>query len=154
MKNSIIKIGNQALAIFAILIIVISALSSFLGQEAAQYSTLFALGGNGLSINTIWELGLFSLVVSLLRSLMYSNRIFKNITMTMRTVMILVIMIVAATVFVILFGWFSLNDAKAWVSYAVSLLLSIAASTVISAISENKINKEMQIALEQLQEEE
>ena len=57
---------------------------------------------------------------------------------------------VAITVFAVIFGWFPLNNIAAWIGFIVSFAVCTAVSAVFMRLEERAENKKMQEALNRL----
>ena len=57
---------------------------------------------------------------------------------------------IAIIVFVIVFGWFPIENAAAWVGFIVSFAVCTGVSALLMRLEENAENKKMQDALNRL----
>lgn len=121
------------------------------GETAKDYSTLFALGSQGLAVNTMLEFLLLAALIATLRFLLFEDAgKIKNIPLVARVVIMFGAVIVIMALFVIWFGWFPINVWEAWVSFLASFLICAIVSAVLSSVKERYDNKKLEEALEQL----
>ena len=69
-------------------------------------------------------------------------------SMLARNVLFFLIITVTIVLFVILFGWFPINDMKAWIGFFISFAVSSTVAVVLSRIRERAENDKMNRALE------
>lgn len=121
------------------------------GEAAKDYSTLFALGSQGLTVNTMLEFLLLAALIATLRFVLFEDAgKIKNIPLVARVVIMFGAVIVIMVLFVIWFGWFPINVWEAWVSFVASFLICAIISVVLSSVKERYENKKLEEALEQL----
>ena len=67
-----------------------------------------------------------------------------------RNILFFLTIMIAITVFVIIFGWFPINEVGAWIGFIVSFAVCTAVSAVFMRLEERAENKKMQEALNRL----
>ena len=71
-------------------------------------------------------------------------------SLVVRNILFFATIMVAITVFAVIFGWFPLNNIAAWIGFIVSFAVCTVISSVLMRIEENAENKKMQDALNRL----
>lgn len=137
---------------FGISMLVMNIFCVLFGDNAKEFSTLFELGGAGLSVETAMELLALNILIIAARALFLSDRIFKKISPVCRTVCLVTAVIALTGVFIAAFGWFPLNSLPAWTIFFVCFVLSFLASWFVTSLKEKAENKKLAEALERLKE--
>jgi magnesium-transporting ATPase (P-type) len=143
----------EMMLIFGITLLIITVICCLLGEEAKEYSTMFALGSKGVSANTILQFLLSSACITGLRFLFFSDRIFKKMSIAKRTIIMLLSVIVLIGVFAYIFDWFPVTNLKCWLSFFVCFGICFIVSVVISYLKENMDNKQLADGLNRIKEE-
>ena len=133
---------------FGIMVLMFVIITDMLGDSAKGYSTLFEMGGTGLSLNTLLQLFALAAIISVCRRVLYSDTLIKSMSMIARNVIFFVAITVTIMLFVIFFGWFPINDISAWIGFFVSFAICSAVAVVLSRIRERAENDRMNRALE------
>ena len=124
----------QVFIIFSVAIMTISLLGLFVGDAAKGMSTLFSLGSRGIALSTIGQLFLMSLIIAALNTIILSDKLLKNVMMLWKIVIMLVLIIITIICFILLFGWFAIDNLYAWVGFAISFGSGFAISTMVMMI--------------------
>lgn len=135
-------------ATYGIIVVIFAVLDLAVGKEAAGYSTFFAYGNNALGVNTLLQLLLLSVIISVAANLLLSDRWIRRMPMIARNILFFLTITVAIVLFVIVFAWFPLHDPKAWAGFLISFTLCSALAVVISRLRERAENRKMDRALE------
>lgn len=143
----------QILQIFGISVLTITLLSFLLGGQAKEYSTLFRLGNTGVPVDTILQYLLFSVCITVSRYVFFTDFIFRKMSITTRTVLMLSSIIGLTGLFTYCFGWFPINDAKCWTMFFICFGISFVISFLVSRKKENMDNRKLEAALKTLKEE-
>ncbi len=144
---------SQVMIIFGSTLLILSVFCILFGEEAKDYSAMFALGSKGLSVDIMYQFFLVSVIIAALRFLFFTDRWIKNLSLTLRTLSMFALVLATVITFILLFDWFPTDDAKAWVGFVVCFLFSIAVSTGISILKEKTENTKMEKALERIKSE-
>lgn len=96
---------SQIFATYGITIVIFIILGCIIGDEAATYSSLYALGRQGYSLATLIQLFAMSVIITLTQILFLSDRWIKNLSIIVRSSCFFVSVILAIVVFVIVFSW-------------------------------------------------
>ncbi|NLY20359.1 MAG: DUF3021 domain-containing protein [Tissierellia bacterium] len=135
-KIKIMKILNQILIDFVIVVLVLMVVGPIVGNDAKEISTLFSLGSVGIEYITLFQALLIAVVSTLLSELLTSDLIFKNMLLLWKTVITLFIVGISAGSMSALFGWLPKDDFKIWIMYIVCFL--ICATISILVVMKNK----------------
>ena len=118
-KKGLLDYLGETFVIFGITLLVIAVTCLMAGEEAKEYSSMFALGREGIPLATIFEYLLSSACVTLLRFLFFSEVLLKKMSVTKRTGGMLISVIAMVGVFAFVFGWFPVDEPKCWAAFFV-----------------------------------
>ena len=76
-----------------------------------------------------------------------SDSIIKNMRVPLRTTLYLIAVTIFIIIMIFAFGWFPVDLPMAWIGFAVSYMLSLIVSVVITFAKERMENNRMQEAL-------
>ena len=147
-KNSIFGFLNHVLVIFGITVVCLMVFVALFGEEAEGVSTIFGLGDQGITISTLLQYLLLSVLITALRLLYFTDKFMKKASIALRTVLMFVSIIIAIAVFAAVFGWFPVHMWQAWLAFFVCFAVSAGISTAVSVIKEKSDNEKLQAALE------
>ena len=151
-RETIFDFVGQILMIFGFSIICLNVFCVLFGDSAKGYSTIFELGGDGLSVKTMMQFLLTAIMIAVFRYLFFTEFLIKKASIGVRTIGMFFVIIVMMVLFVGVFGWFPLNMWKPWVAFFISFGISAAVSTIISVYREKIENQKMEEALERLKQ--
>lgn len=123
------------------------------GAGAKEYSAMFSLGSGGLSIATMSQFFLISVISVALRYLFFSDRILKKRSRGLRIVLTYLSVFLAIVVSVIVFDWFPIGEWQPWLGFLLCFGFSITISTIVAIRRERSENARMEIALKRYKEE-
>ncbi len=149
-RYTIFDFFGQVFFIFGVTVTCLTGFVMLFGAEAAGMSTIFALAEKGLAVATLGQFLLMAVIITLLRFVLLTDCIIKRCPLIARTICMFVFVVIMIGVFAACFGWFPVNEVKAWIMFFVSFILSCAISVTLSVWKENKENEKMQEALERL----
>ncbi|MBO7531201.1 MAG: hypothetical protein J6T50_05290 [Lachnospiraceae bacterium] len=151
-KKSVFGYIAQLLATYGAMVVIFIVFDICIGRSTEGYSTLFELGSRGLTVNTLLQLLLLAVLVTIAQVVFLTDVLIKNMNMIARNFLFIIAIFVSIVVFAVSFGWFPVNDLAAWVGFLVSFSLSMAASLLITRFIEKSENKKMQEALDKYME--
>lgn len=151
-RKHILDYLSQIILIFGITLLVITAVCFLVGEDAREYSTMFALGSKGIPINTIWQYLMSSACIAGLRFLFLTDSVFKKMSITKRTIGMVISVIALIGVFAYGFGWFPVNEPKYWMIFLVCFGICFVISAAVSIWKENTDNKQLSDGLKNLKE--
>lgn len=146
-KKTIFDYIKQLFTTYGIMVVIFIVTNLLVGNEARVLSTLFALGSVGLSTVTLLQLFLLALIITIAQNIFLSDILIKNMALIVRNILFFVTVMVASTLFIILFSWFPIGDPRAWIGFIVCFAICTAVSAGIMRLEENAENKKMQEAL-------
>ncbi|MBQ5330618.1 MAG: hypothetical protein J6F31_05140 [Oscillospiraceae bacterium] len=117
------------------------------GNDAAGYSSIFSLAGEGLSVSTCLQFLLAVITAVGMRVLFMTDTLIKDMPLWARITALFASVFLSIVAFVILFGWFPVNDPAAWVMFTVCFLVSCTVSVIVSAAAEREENRRLDKAL-------
>ncbi|MBO4450262.1 MAG: hypothetical protein J5777_06725 [Clostridiales bacterium] len=149
-RKTIFEYISQLFTTYGIIVLIFIVINCFIGNEARSVSTLFSLGSAGLSSATLAELLLLAFIITVAQNVFLSDILIKNMALIVRNILFFMTVMIAIAVFVILFGWFPINEAGAWIGFLVSFAVCTAVSAFFMRLEERAENKKMQEALNKL----
>ena len=149
-KKNIFDYIKELFTSYGIVVLLFIVINLIIGNEAGSVSSLFALGSKGLSTATLLQLLFLVLIITVAQNLFLTDLVIKNMALVVRNILFFVTILVAITVFAVVFSWFPLNDPRAWIGFLVSFSVCTVVSSVIMRMEENAENKKMQDALNRL----
>lgn len=152
-EKTIFDYISQVFVIFGATVLILNMFCLLFGKDAKELSTLFSLGNQGLSVATMLQFLAMSVFITVWRFLFFTDKVIKNLSLSLRTVGMFTTVVLTIIMFVLLFGWFPLDDWKAWLGFAVSFVISVAMSLGLSTLKEKTEEEKMAKALERLKEE-
>lgn len=152
-KNTIYDYLINVIIVYGISIISICLFCILFGEKAKSVSTIFSLGNEGISITTLIEFFMLSIIISGLRWLFLTNIIIKNLSITFRSALMFGCVIILVGIFAAIFKWFPVNMAMPWIMFFICFFICASASVYFSLLKEKSDNKKIQEALNKLKEE-
>lgn len=151
-RKGVLDYLGQVFVIFGVTLLVIAVTCSVKGEEAKGYSSMFALGKEGIPLETVFEYLLSSASITLLRFLFFSDALLKKTSVTKRLGGMLVCVIGLIGIFAFGFGWFPVEEPKCWVAFLVCFAVCFAASLTVCLVRERGQNKRLAEALKKWKE--
>ena len=142
LKKSVFSFGASVLFLICI--------SYAVGDEAKEISPMFAFGHEGLPLPVLAEFFGLSVLFALERFLFFTDCIIKKMGLVLRTACTAICAIATAVAGILVFRWFPTNNALAWVSFAISFLVCLVGSLLITYTKEKRENRKMADALEKM----
>ena len=139
---------GDVFAIYGISILILNVFCLLFGREAKGYSALFALGEEGLTCITMLQFFMASLCTVFLRFLFFTDTVIRQMSVLVRTVCMIAAEIAVIALFILLCGWFPVDEWLPWVMFFVSFGICFVAAMICTMINERMKNRRMQEALE------
>ena len=139
---------SQLLATYGAMVVIFVVFGLCIGNGTAGYSTLFEMGGKGLTMSTLLQLLMLSVLVTVVQVIFLTDLLIRNMNMIARNCCFITLICIAIVAFAVSFGWFPVDDPKAWIGFIISFSLSMTLSLLITRFIEKTENKKMQEALE------
>jgi len=152
-KKTIFDFCANILIIYSISVISILTFCFIFGENAKDVSTIFRLGNKGISINTMFEFLVLSIFISGMKWLFFTDIIIKNLSLTLRSVLMFGIVIIIVGIFATIFKWFPVTTPLPWIMFFVCFFVCTVISIIITMLKEKSENKKMEDALERLKKE-
>lgn len=152
-KNTIFDYLINVMVVYGISIISICLFCFLFGEEVKDVSSIFSLGNAGISITTLIEFLIISIIISGLRWLFFTDIIIKNLSITFRCALMVTCVIILVGVFAAVFKWFPVNMAMPWIMFFICFFICASVSVGVSLLKEKSDNKKIQDALNKLKEE-
>ena len=153
-KPTILDYLSQVFMIFGITVLALNVFCLLFGNSAQDFSAIFSLGGAGLSVKTMLQFLLAIAVTIVLRYVFMTDLIIKKMPLAARIIAVFAAAFLNIVIFIVLCGWFPLDNLTAWIMFLISFAISCAASTAISTFKEKTENRILEEALNRLKEEE
>ena len=152
-KPTIFDYLSQVFMIFGITVLALNIFCLIFGETAKEFSTIFALGRNGLSVETMLQFLLAIAITITFRLVFMTDLIIKKMPLTARIIVLFAAAFLNIVVFVIVCGWFPVDNLLAWIMFLISFTVSCTLSTLVSLLWERTENKRLEEALNKLKEE-
>lgn len=149
-KKTAVDYAGQIFAQFGFSILVLNVLCLMVGEEAKEISTLFNMGGDGLSVAAIMQFFGVAIVIMGFRILFCTDRFIKEMSITLRIAGMLLCIVGAVAVCTVVFGWFPVDMWEAWLGFLISFGLCFAGSLTVMRLQEKIQNRRMEEALRKL----
>jgi magnesium-transporting ATPase (P-type) len=127
---------------FSVTILVITITGILLARcdvNVRDTINLFASGGNGLAYEAILQLAAFSALIAFFSVLLFDEWFLPKLRFLRRAFVFMLLVIVTASIFVIIFKWFPTDDILAWLSF---ILLTVACFAVSFGLTMLKAKRE------------
>lgn len=153
-RKTVFDYCGRVFITFGFSILVLCIFCMLVGEEAWEVSSLYSLGKDGLSVATILQFFGISVCITALRTLFFTDGVIKRMSVTLRTVGMLLCVIVLIIVCAAIFGWFPVNMWQAWAGFAGSFGVCFVGSFILTLLKERTQNRRMEEALLRLKEQE
>jgi hypothetical protein len=132
--------------------IIMMSFSMLCGESAKGYTTLFADGIAGVPASVMVQFLVLSVINVFIRFLLLSDRLIKEMLITIRIALTLLAVLLSISIFIIIFEWFPIHMWQPWALFIGSFLLCSAIGTFVT-ITQNKLeNKKLAEGLANLRE--
>lgn len=149
-RKTIFDYIGQIFAIFGATIGLLNLFCLLFGEGAQGHSSMFSLGKEGLTVETMLQFLLASVCTVSLRFLFFTETFIKNMTVLLRTICMVALEIVVIILFILTCGWFPTDMCLPWVLFFLSFGICFGVSVAATAIKERMENRKMEEALERL----
>lgn len=153
-KKTIFHYLAQVLIVFGFAMLVLNIFCLVFGNSAKDFSSMFALGNQGVPAGIAFQFLLVSALTIGLRLIFFTDVLIKKMPVWLRTVCMLASVLVVVAAFIVVFRWFPVNMWQPWALFFVCFGVSFLGSWLIMAIKEKTENRRMEQALRRLQEKE
>ena len=153
-KPTILDYLSQVFMIFGIAVLTLNIFCLLFGDSARDISTIFTLGNAGLSVTTMFQFLLAIGITILFRFIFMTDILIKKMPLAARIITMFAAAFLNIMAFVILCGWFPVDNLMAWIMFLISFAISCTVSTAVSLLKEKMENRKLAEALNRLKEEE
>ena len=153
-KPTIFDYLSQVFMIFGIAVLTLNIFCLLFGDSAREISAIFTLGSAGLTVTTSFQFLLAIGITILFRFIFMTDILIKKMPLAARIITMFAAAFLNIMVFVILCGWFPVDNLMAWIMFLISFTVSCAVSTAVSLLKEKMENRKLAEALNRLKEEE
>ena len=151
-KKTVFDFLIQWFCLFGVTVVIINAMCVVIGDSAKEISSMFSLGSEGLSAETMLQLLIVSLLITGARFIYFNEAVVKRASIAVRAAMMLFTVIAVIAVFIYSFGWFPVNMWQPWASFFAGFGILFLSGTAITYLKEKADNRNMEEALRKLKE--
>lgn len=143
---------GQVFMLFGWIIFILNIFCRIFGESARGYSTMFVLGNEGLSVDIMLQFFFVAVSIVIIRYLFFTDAIIKALSITKRTIGMIISTMSIITTFIITFHWFPIDQWQPWALFFLCFIISFFFSVLIITWKERIENKKMEEALKKLKE--
>lgn len=151
-KKTILDYLAQVMIIFGFAMLVLNIFCLAFGNDAKEFSALFALGGEGVPVEIAFQYLCVCALITGARFVLFTDIIIKKMPIWLRTVCMLSLVAAIIAAFIIVFQWFPVNMWQPWMMFFVCFGLSFLGSCFVVIVKEKAENKRMEEALKRLRD--
>lgn len=151
-KKTIFDFWGQVFFLFGITVVILNVLCLIVGDSAKEISSMFLMGSSGISVDTMLQFLIVSILTTAARFFYFNNVIIKKASITTRTTLMLFTVIVIIAVFIYKFEWFPVNMWLPWLLFFICFGTCFIVSVIITYLKEKIDNRNMENALNKLKE--
>lgn len=149
-RKTMFDYAGQVFIIFGFSIAVLNLFCVVVGEYAQDISGIYSMGKEGLSTATMMQFFGVSVCITGFRFLFFTDRIIKQMSITVRTVCMLLSIIGLIVLCTLMFGWFPVGMWQAWMGFLVTFGACFVGSMTITQLKEKTENRKMEEALQRL----
>lgn len=153
-KITVFTYIKQVFKIYGLTVLIFILFAEVIGDLAMGHSSLFSMGREGLSMDTLLQLLGFIACVVALEFLFFKSRVIKISSVAVRSILFLLSTVILVTGCAILFRWFPAGEVKAWIGFGISFLICSLLGFLFSYLEEKSENQKMADALERMKKKE
>ena len=153
-RKTVFDFAGQVFMTFGFSIVALNLFCIVVGEYAQDVSSIYSLGKDGLSTATMMQFFGVSICITGLRFLFFTDRIIRQMSITLRTVCMLMSIIVLIVLCTAVFRWFPVDMWQAWAGFFVTFAICFVGSMFLTHQKERTENRKMEEALRRLKEQE
>ena len=153
-RKTIFDYMGQVFITFGFSILVLNIFCVLVGEGAAEVSTIFSMGKDGLAVSTMMQFLGVSICITGLRALFFTDRIITRMSVVARSACMLISIVVLIVLCATIFGWFPVTMWQSWVGFFTTFGLCFAGSLCIMTLKEKTEDRKMEEALQKLKAQE
>lgn len=151
-KKTIFDYLTQVMVIFGFSVFILNVFCIAFGNSAKDFSAIFELGSQGISVKIIFQFLCISILITGIRFLFFTDIFIKKMQIWLRTICMLIAVVLVITAFVIMFGWFPVDMWQPWAMFFICFGISVFGSYCVMVTKEKLENKQLEDALRRLKE--
>lgn len=148
MRESLVRV----MCAYGVVVFVLLILSTFIGEEAKEYSTLFALGDEGLENEMLARLVMVIVIIEGGYRLLFSDPLMNTISAAVRWCILGFLTTLTIFIYARMEGWFPLDNLQSWGFFFAFIAFLLFVCAYSMAWKTDRENKEMEEALRKLKE--
>lgn len=149
-KYTIFDLLGQVFFIFGVTVTCLAVFVVVFGADAKGMSTIFDLGEQGLAVATLGQYFLMSVLLIMIRFVLFTDGIIKGWSVLKRTICMFVVIILLVGALAYVFGWFPVNEILPWIMFFACFFICATVSVILSVLKEKKENEKLQEALDKM----
>ena len=153
-KKTIFNYLAQVMIVFGFAMLVMNIFCLVFGNSAKDFSSMFALGNQGVQVKIAFQFLLVSVLTIGLRIIFFTDMLIKKMPIWLRTICMLVSVVIIIAAFIIAFHWFPVDMWQPWAMFFICFGISFLGSYFIATVKEKAENRQMEEALQRLKEKE
>lgn len=151
-RKTFLDYAGQVLITYGFSIVALNLFCILVGEYARDVSSIYSMGKEGLSTATMVQFFGVSVCITGLRFLFFTDKIIRQMSITLRTVCMLLSIIVLILMCAAVFGWFPVDMWQAWTGFFITFALCFVGSMLTTRLKEKTENRKMEEALRRLKE--
>ena len=151
-KRTPIDYIEQIMKIFGISMIMLTIFCILFGEDAKGFSSIFALGKEGIPLVTMLQFLSVAVWIVFVRVLFFTDLIIKRRGVVFRASCMLLSILVIMVAYIWLFQWFPIGDWLCWCMFFASFGISFVISLLVTLLKERWEKRRMEEALRRLKE--
>lgn len=151
-RKTIFDYAGQVFITYGFSIVALNLFCILVGEYAQDVSSIYSMGKEGLSTATMMQFLVVSICITGLRALFFTDRIIKQMSITIRTVCLLLTIIVLIMLCAAVFHWFPIDMWQAWTGFFATFAVCFVCSMFLTRLREKTENRKMEEALRRLKE--
>ena len=151
-RKTFFDYAGQVFITYGLSIVALNLFCVLVGEYAQDVSSIYSMGKEGLSTATMAQFFVVSVCITGLRALFFTDRIIRQMSITVRTVFMFLSIIVLIVLCAAVFGWFPIGMWQAWTGFFVTFTFCFICSMLVTRLKEKTENRKMEEALRRLKE--
>lgn len=149
-KKNIFDFAGMVFITFGFCMICMMLFTVLFGEEAKEFSAMFALGKEGVPVELMAQFFTLAVLITLARYLLFSDVLIKKGSIAVRTAGMFLIIIIICAGFIVAFRWFPVNMWDSWIGFFVCFGILSVISVMVMTLREKMENRKMEDGLERL----
>lgn len=151
-RKTVLDYLYKVFGIFGFTMIFMIIFTKVFGEGAREISSLFSLGNKGISVDTMVQFLIFSIINTIIEYIFLTDRLIKDLSLILRTILMVIAILLSAAAFIFFFGWFPVNRLSTWLIFLICFLICMVVSFILSYVKSKWENEKLAAGLKRLQE--